>query len=115
MKTNNFRKIFLSLTTGFAALLAATTAPAQGPEFELVSTIAFTSTRDCPTLFSAEIFLMNPDGTNVRRVTENLDCVNADALPALLPDGKKIVFDSNRLRLPTEPGNTSDLFLTTCS
>jgi TolB protein len=111
MKTNNFRKIFLNLTAGFAALLAATTAPAQGLEFELVSTIAFTSTRDCPTLFSAEIFLMNPDGTNVRRVTENLDCVNADALPALSPDGKKIVFDSNRLRFPTEPRNTSDLFL----
>jgi len=112
MKTTNFRRIFLGLTTGFAALVAATTAPAQGPQFELVSTIAFTSTRTCPpTVFSAEIFLMNPDGTNVRRVTENLDCVNADALPALSPDGKKIVFDSNRLRLSTELRNTSDLFL----
>ena len=54
---------------------------------------------------------MNPDGTNVRRMTENLDCFNADFLPALSPDGKKIVFDSNRLRLLIEPRNTSDLFL----
>jgi TolB protein len=105
VKTNTIRKIFLSVTTGFAALLAATTAPAEGPEFELVPTIAFTSSRDNPT---GEIYLMNGDGTNLRRLTENMV---GDALPALSPDGKKIVFDSNRLRLPTEPGNTSDLFL----
>ena len=46
--------------------------------------------------------LMNPDGTpvqgsqenpNPRRVTNN---VNYDAFPDLSPDGKKIVFDSNR-------------------
>src|SRR5437667_7006765 len=111
MRTKVTQKIFVSLTFGFAALLATTTAHSHGPEFELVSTIAFTSTRDCPTPTSSEIFLMNPDGTNVRRVTENLDCVNGDALPALSPDGKKILFDSNRLRLPTEPHNTSDLFL----
>jgi Tol biopolymer transport system component len=102
----------LSVTTGFAALLAATTAPAQRREFELVSTIAFTSSRDDPTnpfpILAAEIYLMNEDGTNSRRLTENMV---GDFLPALSPDGKKIVFDSNRLRLPTEPRNTSDLFL----
>ena len=51
---------------------------------------------------------MDPDGSNPRRLTENMV---GDFLPALSPDGKKIVFDSNRLRLPTEPVNTSDLFL----
>jgi hypothetical protein len=30
---------------------------------------------------------MNPDGTNVRRVT--VDGIYADAFPALTPDGKK--------------------------
>src|SRR5262249_43881309 len=53
-------------------------------------------------------YLMNEDGANLRRLTEN---VVGDFLPALSPDGKKIVFDSARRRLPTEPRNTSDLFL----
>ena len=48
MKTKTIRKIFLSVTIGFAALLTITTAHSQGPEFELVSTIAFASTRDNP-------------------------------------------------------------------
>ena len=34
-----------------------------------------------------------------------------DSFPALSPDGKKIVFDSNRLRAATEVINTSDLFV----
>jgi TolB protein len=115
MKTRIIQKVCVSLTAGFAALLAATTVHAQGAEFELVSTIAFTSSRDDPTnpfpnLAAGEIYLMNEDGMNLRRLTENMD---GDFLPALSPDGKKIVFDSNRLRLPPpdEPLNTSDLFL----
>jgi Tol biopolymer transport system component len=51
---------------------------------------------------------MDPDGTNVRRLTDNLF---ADAFPVLSPTGKQIVFDSNRLRTASEPLNTSDLFL----
>jgi Tol biopolymer transport system component len=81
------------------------------PCFRLESTIAFTSTRHDPTgnaFAAAEIYLMNPDGTNLRRLTENTD---ADAFAGLSPDGKKIVFDSNRNRLAGEPLNTSDLFL----
>ena len=73
--------------------------------------IAFVSTRDNPTgnpFLTAEIYLMDPDGTNPRRLTENFD---GDAGGALSPDGKKIVFESNRLRSPGEPLNTSDLFL----
>ena len=111
MKRKILQKIFVSLTAGFAALLAATTARATGPQFELVSTIALTSTRDDPRgnpLLAAEIYLMSPDGTNVQRLTNN---DSGDAFPALSPDGKKVIFDSNRLRLPIEPLNTSDLFL----
>ena len=51
---------------------------------------------------------MAPDGTNQRRLTNN---PAGDGFAALSPDGKKIVFDSNRNRAPTEPVNTSDLFV----
>jgi TolB protein len=81
------------------------------PCFGLESTIAFSSTRDDPTgnpLLVAEIYLINPDGTNPRRLTEN---TAGDAFAALSPDGKKIVFDSNRARAEGEPINTSHLFL----
>jgi TolB protein len=74
-------------------------------EWGLSSTIAFTSTRDDPT---GEIYLMNPDGTDVRRLTNN---TVGDGFVALSPDGKKIVFDSNRRRAEGEPQNTSDLFV----
>jgi TolB protein len=78
----------------------------------LESTIALTSTRDnpaaTPAQLAAEIYLVNPDGTEPRRLTDNAD---GDGFPALSPDGKKIVFDSNRDRTATEPLNTSDLFL----
>lgn len=80
-------------------------------QFVLRSTIAFTSTRDNPTLnplLGAEIYLMNPDGTNVRRLTNNAD---GDAFAALSPDGKKIVFESNRNRGPMDPLNVGMLFV----
>jgi dipeptidyl aminopeptidase/acylaminoacyl peptidase len=78
--------------------------------FELVSTIAFSSTRDHTTdglspQAGAEIYLINPDGTNPRRLTRNLF---ADGFPNLSPDGKTIVFDSDRLSGQT---NVSDLFV----
>src|SRR5262249_40896231 len=62
---------------------------------------------------AAEIYLADWDETktqltNVRRLTDNSD---GDAFAALSPDGKKIVFESNRLRAGGEPINTSDLFL----
>jgi len=82
------------------------------------STIAFVSTRHDPAadpavspqraLLAAEIYLMNGDGTNPRRLTEN---AYFDAFPALSPDGRRIVFESNRLRATGEPFNTSDLFV----
>lgn len=79
--------------------------------FVLESTVAFSSSRDDPAanpLLAAEIYLMAPDGTNARRITFNGD---GDGFPSLSPDGKKIVFDSNRLRTVSEPLNTSDLFV----
>jgi Tol biopolymer transport system component len=106
----------LAATVGFAfaVILLGTTGIGQpADKFQLVSTIAFTSTRDDPgnpnVLNAAEIYLMNEDGTNLRRLTENMD---GDAFPALSLNGKKIVFDSNRNRTETEPLNTSDLFVT---
>jgi len=51
---------------------------------------------------------MDPDGTNRRRLTEN---TGGDSGGVLSPDGKRIVFDSNRNRAAGEPLNTFDLFL----
>jgi TolB protein len=84
----------------------------------LRSTIAFVSTRHDSTadpaadpqraLLTAEIYLMNGDGTQPRRLTEN---AAFDGFPALSPDGSRIVFDSNRRRAEGEPFNTADLFV----
>jgi TolB protein len=51
--------------------------------------IAFYSERDG----NEEIYLMSPDGTNLRRLTRNKA---EDWFPAWSPDGKWIVFSSNR-------------------
>jgi Tol biopolymer transport system component len=82
--------------------------PADRPCFRLASTIAFPSTRHEPTAapqLAAEIYLMNPDGTDVRRLTNN-DW--GDAMANLSPDGKKIVFDSAQI---THVINNMDLFV----
>jgi TolB protein len=75
--------------------------------------IAFTSTRDNPVdnpvlAGAGEVYLMSPDGANLRRLTDD---TATDTFAALSPDGKKIVFDSNRNRAEGEPINTSDLFV----
>jgi len=103
-----------------AALLGAWAQTRNDGEKKAVlrSAIAFVSTRHDPTLdtaadaqralLGAEIYLMDGDGTNLLRLTENhyFDC-----FPALSPDGSRVVFDSNRLRIGGEPFNTSDLFV----
>jgi TolB protein len=84
----------------------------------LRSTIAFVSTRHEPAAdpavdaqrawLATEIYLMDGDGTNLRRLTEN---TYSDGFPALSPDGRRIAFDSNRRRVEGEPLNTSDVFV----
>ena len=61
----------------------------------------FVSTRHAPPprenpLLATQIYLMDGDGTNVRRLTEN-------NFPALSRGGTKIVFESNRLRTERDP------------
>ena len=52
---------------------------------------------------------MNPDGTNVVRLTTN---ATSDQFAALSPNGKgRIVFDSNENNAPGDPINLVDLFL----
>ena len=84
------------------------------PAIALVSTHDYESTHDCAVvrcdLFAgSEIYMIGPDGTDPRRLTSNLA---ADFFPSLSPDGKRIVFESNRYHLDTgEPRNVADLFL----
>jgi len=92
--------------------LAPTALRPSRPNFGLVSTIALASSRHDPGNINvfrvSEIYLIDADGTNPRRLTEN---AFGDYFASLSPDGKKIVFDSNRLRTAGEPNNTSDLFV----
>ena len=56
-----------------------------------------------------EIYITELDGeTNLRRLTVNL---HQDTFPAWSPDGKKLTFDSNRLRVTGEHINISDLWV----
>ena len=107
--TSTLAALFLLAAVTALAPSAAADAPAascaEASCFTLESTIAFSSTRDG----NLEIYLIEPDGTNLRRLTENVGI--GDAFATLSPDGKKIAFDSNRNRLPSEPVNTSDLFV----
>jgi Tol biopolymer transport system component len=83
-------------------------------QFELVPKIVFSSNRHNPTCdinLALELFLMNPDGTNVQRWTDSEGCTHSDFFAALSPDGKKIVFDSTRLAANISPLVASRLFL----
>src|SRR5262249_21344781 len=104
-----------------ALIVLAGPSVAAADHAHLQSTIAFSSTRDWPNLLPlvnpAEVYLTTPETptaptmppqlTNPRRLTSNQ---NENVFPSLSPDGKTIVFDSNRNR---EEGSlfTSDLFV----
>lgn len=114
---NQIRNMALAasvLIAGSGALLRDAGTPSGDRDekrAERLSTIAFVSNRHDPTADpwnATDIYLMDEDGTDVRRVTENSW---ADGFPSLSPDGRRIVFESNRLRTEGEPANTSDLFL----
>src|SRR5215217_6200566 len=104
-------KTLILVCMGAAALATSGSAASTGPPLT-IEKIAFSSTRDNPTLTplnAAEIYLMNPDGTDQRRLTKN---EAGDGFPAVSPDlSGRMVFDSNRQHADTEAVNTSDLFL----
>jgi Tol biopolymer transport system component len=83
----------------------------QTSQFELVPKIVFSSNSSsnrqnsrCNVFDTAlELFLMNPDGTNVQRWTDSEECTHSDFFAALSPDGKKIVFDSTRVAANISP------------
>jgi len=82
------------------------------PNHALVDKIVVTSDRHAPTLppqiNNFEIYLLNLDGSGEQRLTHN---TVGDGFGTLSPDGKKLVFDSNRNRVEGEPANTSNLFV----
>jgi Tol biopolymer transport system component len=107
------------IPTAVAACLAVSSIPgptradsaaATQPNHTRVDKIVVTSNRYAPTLPPSqnnfEIYLLNPDGSGEQRLTFNNV---GDAFGTLSPDGKKLVFDSNRQ--PDELLNTSDLYL----
>jgi TolB protein len=109
-----------------AAGSSSVSSPAAAGNFKLQSTVAFSTNRDhvseglTPQLLGAEVYLAevtNPDSatptlTNLRRLTDN---TSGDGFANLSPDGKKIIFDSDRLTAGTlcngvRSYNVDDLF-----
>jgi TolB protein len=98
------RAVLVAASVGTLLGVGPTAASARP---ELRPAIVFTSNRDHPTIpiaqtLGAEIYVMlmkpdgTPDGTAPRRLTSNGD---GDSFPVPSPDGKKIVFESNRLSI----------------
>jgi Tol biopolymer transport system component len=87
----------INLTTG--ELFSHELDPKWSPDG---SRVAFTSTRDAnvvPYNFNTEIYVMNADGSNQTRLTNNS---SYDSGPSWSPDGSKIAFVSDR-HLPPPP------------
>ena len=111
------RLSILSVVTALSivALLGLSHSEASQQTFITREVIAFASTREG----NLDIYLMNPDGTDQRRLTANTG--GANGIPSLSPDGKKAVFDSNRIGITEPPPtprcaqcsntNVSDLFV----
>jgi Tol biopolymer transport system component len=109
--------ILTAATAACLAVVAVSGSHAQsteGPEpnHAFVDKIVVASDRHAPTLppqiNNGEIYLLNLDGSGEQRLTHN----NVfDGFGTLSPDGKKLVFGSNRNRQAGEPVSTSDLFV----
>jgi Tol biopolymer transport system component len=64
-----------------------------------------------PPALSNDIFVMNPDGTGLKQLT-NFPTIHHDGSATYSPDGTKIVFTSDRLSSDVSPNNfgTFDIF-----
>jgi Tol biopolymer transport system component len=85
MKPASLVLLTLTLTLALLALPAPPTAAAQGDQGRIV----FVSHRDG----NDEIYVMNPDGSGVTRLTNN---PATDSTPAWSPDNTRIAFSSDR-------------------
>ena len=90
------RRLFERSSRAAAALIATLAVLASLADSALAGTypggnglIAFTSSRDG----DVEIYLMNPDGTGQRRLTNS---PGSDSQPSWSPDGTRIAFTSLR-------------------
>lgn len=118
MSTRSAAKAVLLVPASAALFMAGFETEVRTQPTGLRPTIAFVSTRHDPAAdpavdlqaawLASEIYLMDSDGGNPRRLTTNSE---ADGFPALSPDGRRVVFDSNRRRAEGEPFNTSDLYV----
>src|SRR5215210_2428634 len=79
----------LAAVIAYTSLLAGEVASAQAAFPGTNGKIAFTSNRDG----NQEIYIMNPDGTDQKRLTNN---AAFDFDTVLAPDGMKIAFTSDR-------------------
>lgn len=84
--TDRFRRITMNENTTLTAYYKQTF-PSELPRFN--GKIAFSSTRDG----NNAIYTMNPDGTNVTKLTNS---TGFDSEPSWSPDGRKIVFFSDK-------------------
>jgi TolB protein len=83
------RRLTVGARDGYGSYL-----PAWSPDGRR---IAFSSSSRTPE--NAEIYLVRPNGTGLRRLTRtrgNVEVLGDDSWPAWSPDGRRIVFSSNR-------------------
>ena len=111
--SNNTAKLQLQFFSIFCFLISLLFTPtfAQVPTLHSNGKIAFTSNRDG----NLEIYVMNGDGTNQVRLTNN---PGIDDHPSFSPDGKKIAFisqnDSGGFSIKLiDPDETNQTHLTT--
>ena len=87
MCTKSANSYLTSFITAVLLVLTATVTEAESGGLKVNGKIAFSSDRDG----NREIYMMNPDGTNQVRLTNN---TGVDDSPAWSPDGTKIAFVS---------------------